>query len=242
MARILNLVLLFCEFIRHDVFSHDAYMCTLISRGDLSATASTRPRSPAGENPDEHYPKEHDRRMEVRSWGGPPLGSERRWESGGLRATGRGMAFQLWPLVSKLIYRCFSLTQKIWTIIYTFQNFLSGMLKLKRFDRPSHFSVNWDYVLPILCISNLQFYFNVQPQIWTCFGPDVNDCCYSKQRLSLNVSHYLYRSFILISLFYTYVLVITHHIFISINCKFNLFFKCRIAFFSNLLYAVSMTL
>ena len=30
-----NLVLLFCELIRHDVFSHDAYMSTLISRGDL---------------------------------------------------------------------------------------------------------------------------------------------------------------------------------------------------------------
>ncbi|KAM9696029.1 mediator of RNA polymerase II transcription subunit 12-like protein isoform 7-T9 [Dama dama] len=60
-----NLVLLFCEFIRHDVFSHDAYMCTLISRGDLAVSASTRPRSPAGENPDEHYPKEHDRKMEI---------------------------------------------------------------------------------------------------------------------------------------------------------------------------------
>ncbi|KAI4578910.1 hypothetical protein MJG53_000787 [Ovis ammon polii x Ovis aries] len=59
-----NLVLLFCEFIRHDVFSHDAYMCTLISRGDLSVTASTRPRSPAGENTDEHYPKDHDMKME----------------------------------------------------------------------------------------------------------------------------------------------------------------------------------
>lgn len=30
-----NLVHLFCELIRHDVFSHDAYMCTLISRGEL---------------------------------------------------------------------------------------------------------------------------------------------------------------------------------------------------------------
>ncbi|XP_049485620.1 mediator of RNA polymerase II transcription subunit 12-like protein isoform X14 [Panthera uncia] len=59
-----NLVLLFCEFIRHDVFSHDAYMCTLISRGDLSVSASTRPRSPAGENVDEHYPKDHDMKME----------------------------------------------------------------------------------------------------------------------------------------------------------------------------------
>uniref|UniRef100_A0A8I3W4V1 Mediator complex subunit 12L n=1 Tax=Callithrix jacchus TaxID=9483 RepID=A0A8I3W4V1_CALJA len=62
-----NLVLLFCEFIRHDVFSHDAYMCTLISRGDLSVTASTRPRSPAGENADEHYSKDHDVKMEDES-------------------------------------------------------------------------------------------------------------------------------------------------------------------------------
>lgn len=30
-----NLVHLFSELIRHDVFSHDAYMCCLISRGDL---------------------------------------------------------------------------------------------------------------------------------------------------------------------------------------------------------------
>jgi len=30
-----NLVHLFYELIRNDVFSHDAYMCTLISRGDL---------------------------------------------------------------------------------------------------------------------------------------------------------------------------------------------------------------
>lgn len=34
-AQFTNLVHLFCELIRHDVFSHDAYMCTLISRGDL---------------------------------------------------------------------------------------------------------------------------------------------------------------------------------------------------------------
>lgn len=31
-----NLVHLFSELIRHDVFSHDAYMCSLISRGDLN--------------------------------------------------------------------------------------------------------------------------------------------------------------------------------------------------------------
>lgn len=64
-----NLVLLFCEFIRHDVFSHDAYMCTLISRGDLSATASAGLRSPVGESADEHYPKDHDMKLEVHPWG-----------------------------------------------------------------------------------------------------------------------------------------------------------------------------
>ncbi|KAK6194758.1 hypothetical protein SNE40_000324 [Patella caerulea] len=30
-----NLIHLFCELTRHEVFSHDAYMCTLISRGEL---------------------------------------------------------------------------------------------------------------------------------------------------------------------------------------------------------------
>ncbi|XP_069844855.1 mediator of RNA polymerase II transcription subunit 12-like protein isoform X2 [Dipodomys merriami] len=59
-----NLVLLFCEFIRHDVFSHDAYMCTLISRGDLSVTG---PQSPAGEHMDEHCLKDRDGRMEEQS-------------------------------------------------------------------------------------------------------------------------------------------------------------------------------
>ncbi|XP_054061106.1 mediator of RNA polymerase II transcription subunit 12-like protein isoform X10 [Rissa tridactyla] len=60
-----NLVLLFSEFTRHDVFSHDAYMCTLISRGDLSITATTRPRSPNGEAVDEHYSKDHDVKLEI---------------------------------------------------------------------------------------------------------------------------------------------------------------------------------
>lgn len=36
-----NLVHLFSELIRHDVFSHDAYMCTLISRGDLIQGSSS---------------------------------------------------------------------------------------------------------------------------------------------------------------------------------------------------------
>uniref|UniRef100_A0A8D2B7I0 Mediator complex subunit 12L n=1 Tax=Sciurus vulgaris TaxID=55149 RepID=A0A8D2B7I0_SCIVU len=60
-----NLVLLFCEFIRHDVFSHDAYMCTLISRGDLAVAASAGLRSPAGENADEHYCKDHEAKLEI---------------------------------------------------------------------------------------------------------------------------------------------------------------------------------
>ncbi|XP_048397889.2 mediator of RNA polymerase II transcription subunit 12-like protein isoform X1 [Stegostoma tigrinum] len=60
-AEFVNLVLLFCEFIRHDVFSHDAYMCTLISRGDLtSVTTSARPRSPIADNSEEQYTKDHD--------------------------------------------------------------------------------------------------------------------------------------------------------------------------------------
>ncbi|PKU37676.1 hypothetical protein llap_12015 [Limosa lapponica baueri] len=62
-----NLVLLFSEFTRHDVFSHDAYMCTLISRGDLSITATTRPRSPNGETVDEQYSKDHDVKLEDHS-------------------------------------------------------------------------------------------------------------------------------------------------------------------------------
>ncbi|XP_068548026.1 mediator of RNA polymerase II transcription subunit 12-like protein isoform X14 [Anas acuta] len=62
-----NLVLLFSEFTRHDVFSHDAYMCTLISRGDLSITATARSRSPNGETVDEHYSKDHDMKMEDES-------------------------------------------------------------------------------------------------------------------------------------------------------------------------------
>lgn len=60
-----NLVLLFSEFTRRDVFSHDAYMCTLISRGDLSITAAPRPRSPNGAAVGEHYSKDRDVKLEV---------------------------------------------------------------------------------------------------------------------------------------------------------------------------------
>ena len=33
--------MLYGELIRLDVFSHDSYLCTLISRGDLESTSST---------------------------------------------------------------------------------------------------------------------------------------------------------------------------------------------------------
>ncbi|XP_065496636.1 mediator of RNA polymerase II transcription subunit 12-like protein [Caloenas nicobarica] len=60
-----NLVLLFSEFTHHNVFSHDAYMCTLISRGDLSITAAAQPHSPNGEPVDEHYAKDHNVKLEI---------------------------------------------------------------------------------------------------------------------------------------------------------------------------------
>lgn len=54
-----NLVLLFCELIRHDVFSHNIYMCTLISRGDLTLDAhGPRPPSPFDDPAEEHDRKE----------------------------------------------------------------------------------------------------------------------------------------------------------------------------------------
>lgn len=56
-----NLVLLFCELIRHDVFSHNIYMCTLISRGDLSSDSHLpRPRSPSDEPSDDSERKEQE--------------------------------------------------------------------------------------------------------------------------------------------------------------------------------------
>uniref|UniRef100_A0A8B9MKJ9 Mediator complex subunit 12 n=1 Tax=Accipiter nisus TaxID=211598 RepID=A0A8B9MKJ9_9AVES len=54
-----NLVLLFCELIRHDVFSHNIYMCTLISRGDLAMDShGPRPHSPFDDPAEEHDRKE----------------------------------------------------------------------------------------------------------------------------------------------------------------------------------------
>ncbi|TRY73773.1 hypothetical protein TCAL_00950 [Tigriopus californicus] len=47
-----NLVLLFFELICHDVFSHDYYLCQLISRGDLSQTTSTESRDEKNEDGD----------------------------------------------------------------------------------------------------------------------------------------------------------------------------------------------
>ncbi|KOX75481.1 Mediator of RNA polymerase II transcription subunit 12 [Melipona quadrifasciata] len=47
-----NFFHLFSELIRHDVFSHDAYMCTLISRGDLiQGPAASKPGTPSNREP-----------------------------------------------------------------------------------------------------------------------------------------------------------------------------------------------
>nr|CAD7434053.1 unnamed protein product [Timema monikensis] len=46
-AMFTNLIHLFAELIRHDIFSHDVYMCTLISRGDLNTGGPThKPATP----------------------------------------------------------------------------------------------------------------------------------------------------------------------------------------------------
>uniref|UniRef100_A0A673XZI2 Mediator complex subunit 12 n=1 Tax=Salmo trutta TaxID=8032 RepID=A0A673XZI2_SALTR len=67
-----NLVLLFCELIRHDVFSHNIYMCTLISRGDLASDSHLpRPRSPSDEPSDESERKEQDAGSSVKNEGSP---------------------------------------------------------------------------------------------------------------------------------------------------------------------------
>lgn len=47
-AAFANLVLLFAELIRYDVFSHDAYMCTLISRGSFVNAVGSQVGSAAG--------------------------------------------------------------------------------------------------------------------------------------------------------------------------------------------------
>ena len=51
-SRFCQLVMLYGEFIRLDVFSHDTYLCTLISRGDLepSPAVGHRPESGIPEN------------------------------------------------------------------------------------------------------------------------------------------------------------------------------------------------
>ena len=47
-----NLVLLFCELIRFDVFSHDVYMCSLVSRGDLGGSPALAVSQTAAWNAD----------------------------------------------------------------------------------------------------------------------------------------------------------------------------------------------
>lgn len=57
-----QLTLLFGELIRNEVFSHNAYMCSLISRGDLQPTppvsipSPPRPVMPSMEHPPEAEP------------------------------------------------------------------------------------------------------------------------------------------------------------------------------------------
>ncbi len=51
-AEFANLVYLFSELIRCDVFSHDLYMCTLISRGDLPRETSKNEATEAKRNLD----------------------------------------------------------------------------------------------------------------------------------------------------------------------------------------------
>uniref|UniRef100_A0A8C3MP23 Uncharacterized protein n=1 Tax=Geospiza parvula TaxID=87175 RepID=A0A8C3MP23_GEOPR len=75
-----NLVLLFCELIRHDVFSHNIYMCTLISRGDLAMDShGPRPPSPFDDPAEEHDRKETEGssgiKLEVRMFS-PPMHCE----------------------------------------------------------------------------------------------------------------------------------------------------------------------
>ncbi|KAE8584082.1 hypothetical protein XENTR_v10020816 [Xenopus tropicalis] len=62
-----NLVLLFCELIRHDVFSHNMYMCTLISRGDLGIDPhAPRPRSPYEDPSDDTDRKEGEANSSIK--------------------------------------------------------------------------------------------------------------------------------------------------------------------------------
>lgn len=69
-----NLVLLFCELIRHDVFSHNMYMCMLISRGDLALDMhGPRPPSPFDDPNEEHDRKEGEGNSSIKLevWGHP---------------------------------------------------------------------------------------------------------------------------------------------------------------------------
>ena len=59
-AQFTNLVHLFSELIRHEVFSHDVYMCTLISRGDLlTGTGITLSQNLSANNNDNNQVKKY---------------------------------------------------------------------------------------------------------------------------------------------------------------------------------------
>lgn len=62
-AMFINLVHLFTELIRHDIFSHDIYLCALISRGDLNTNG------PGGHTPATPHPTSNKPATPVESRG-----------------------------------------------------------------------------------------------------------------------------------------------------------------------------
>ena len=120
-----NLVLLFCELIRHDVFSHNIYMCTLISRGDLASDSHLpRPRSPSDEPSDESERKEQE--------AGSSVKMEARW---------RHLLLVLWSVMSHLC--CSTEVQKVnMSICFIQQD--TGLSESMEIDHNS--SANFDEV------------------------------------------------------------------------------------------------
>lgn len=61
-----QLVLMFGEMIRHDLFSHDNYLCTLIRRGDADRTSLSRSRKSANKQRDAALKRQFGNEHEVR--------------------------------------------------------------------------------------------------------------------------------------------------------------------------------
>lgn len=123
----------------------------------------------------------------------------------------------------------FSLTQQNLDYSLYLLEFSSGYAKTEEKIKQYHISLNWNCVLPVLCISNLSFTVSFSLKFGLVLAL-MSYFCFYLNSIFPPMSHYLYRCLILILLFYTYVLVITHYIFISINCKFNLSFKRKLRF------------